>query len=456
MRATKRKKKHMNRLLNKVLTVVLVPAALLLLPPMIMAGEDSAAQAQASEIRASEIQAKERELKALAVAEEAEGARLEAEIAREKALSAAEMAREAARMNSEIAREEGQMEAEMERAREELSRTHRELSEATREVARAHRDLARSDRHRHREIIRHVNLGDRAVIGVVLGAETEDGIKIIGVSPDGPAERAGLQQGDKLVSISGIDLTGAESSARQSIYDVMGEAEDGEELAVVAMRDGETLELTVTAEQREPRSWQSVIRIPEVEVIEGEPGSTHLVVETIEIPNIDHEALSARIEALTERLEARKFLYVSPDGENFDYDEDFDHGEFDFDEFSDFGGHAMEEANIWFGMPRAHGLELTSINEGLGTYFKTDRGVLVIEAREKNAYQLESGDVILEIESNPVDSPSDVVRALREVEPGSEIDISIKRNRRDKSLTVVVPENRLGHLGYFRTGKSHQ
>ena len=391
--------------------------------------------------------------------EEAERARIEAEAMRLEAKKAAELAREtSARLKAERAREKSERsrvdseerarerameQEELIRAREELGRAHRELREATREVARAHRELSLSQVERVREVERQVNLGDRAVIGVILGKETDRGVQIIGISPDGPAERAGLQQGDTLVSIRGVELAGGDGG-REAVFEVMSEANDGEELAVVVERDGESWEYVVTAETREPRGWQSVIRIPEVEVVEDISGTEPVIVERIVVPDIDEAALAERVAELSarvsaevsDRMDGAELRIVTTDGENIQH--------FEFEGFSDLGGHAMREANIWFGLPHAHGLELATINEDLGEYFKTDRGVLIISAKEDNAYQLKSGDVILGIGSAAVNSPSDLMRALRDAQPGEEIELKIKRNRRDDNLKVVMPENRLG------------
>ena len=376
-----------------------------------------------------------------AMLEQAEKARLDAVEksveAREIAHSHAEVARVEAESKREVlSQQQALQNQETKRMREELSRTHRQLREASREVARAHRELSQLAQQKVQ--IRHVNLGDRAVIGAILGPATAEGIQIIGVSPDGPAERAGLRQSDVLTTVEGVDLLGhGDESARQAMDRIMEEVSAGDELDIRLIRDGKVLSFTVTAEQREPRSWQSLIRIPEVD------GVDQVVIKQIRVPEveIDEDALDAEIAALEEKVEEMEYVFITSGDELDDHTGEW---EIEFEEMSQFGEHALREANVWFGLPHAEGFELTAINPGLGEYFETERGVLVIKARADNAYNLLSGDVVLEIDSTEVDSPADMMRALRELDSGNEIEIIIKRDRRDVSLRVIVPENRFG------------
>jgi C-terminal processing protease CtpA/Prc len=343
--------------------------------------------------------------------------------------------------DSTLTRAEAQSaeQAEMQRMREKLSRTHRELREISSQVARAHRQLERESHvEKH---VRVINVGDRAILGVVLGETNDDGVELVGISPDGPAERAGLQQGDVLVAIAGEELAGHTDGAGRSIlFEVMDEVSPGEEILVEVLRNDETWEFTVTPEQREPRSWQSVIRLPGAP---HAPGAPNVVIENIVIPEFDEAELAVRIKAVENQAEHFAEMFDGEDGmlgdAGFSY-------QFDSEAFSDLGQHAMREANVWFGLPQHLGLELTSLKPELGKYFKADRGVLVLEAREDNTYGLEAGDVIQDIADDEVNSPSDLLRALRDAEPGTEIELGIIRHGKAQTLQAEVSENRLSML----------
>ncbi len=387
-----------------------------------------------------------------------------AEVARMEALEAAEQAREASReanreigqrrseltqeqaqqtrqQREELAKQQAVQREEMARMREDLSRKHRELREASREVARAHRELSRSEGYQQRVV--RINLGDHAVIGVVLGPQTPEGVKIIGVSPNGPAERAGLLQGDILQSIGGLDLSGQDmASGRETIDEVMNDVSAGDEVAVNVIRDDEVLDFMIRAEQREPRAWQSLIRISDVDEGLHDPDSHQVLIKHIEI---DEEAIAAEIAAMEEKVREMEYVFITRDEPGHSHPGDIEiAGDFEinYEEMSRIGEHAMREASVWFGLPHAQGFELSAINPRLGEYFKTERGVLVIEAREDNAYTLQSGDVVLEIGSTRVDTPADMMRALRALDAGEEVEILIKRDRRNVSLKVIVPDNR--------------
>ncbi len=410
--------------------------------------ERQAVEAQAAEAYAKALESAEAEQReALQAVESArrelaqraeERARLNREVQQraEESQAQAREARELAREARETQREENR------RISEELERAHENLRRASREVARVHRDLHRVDT----VVAPRVRFGeDRAVIGVILGDGGEDGVKVIGLSPDGPAERAGLEQGDLIVSLMGESLTGEGIDGRVVLGEAMEAVEPGDELVVVVSRDGQRIEKIVTAEERTPFAWHSVTRLSSVPAAPAAPGapSAPVIVQSIEVPRVDRERLEKELEGMRQELENRRIVIDADgfaDGDEFVYE---------FETFSDVAGTALAGANIWFGMPLTRGLKLTELEEGLGAYFDTDRGVLVLQARDDNALQLQTGDVILSVNGDTVTRPADVVRALRDVDSGATVDIEVKRQRRNETLEVVIPENRVGQYNGF-------
>lgn len=161
------------------------------------------------------------------------------------------------------------------------------------------------------------------------------------------------------------------------------------------------------------------------------------MIERIVVPQIDTAALAGQIAKMRIEIEERRvFIESRGDAPQLEH-----HYEFRFGDLSDMGDFALHDTNAWFGMPLASGLRLAEIDPALGEYFKTDRGVLVLKAKEGNALLLQSGDVILSLHGTEVNSPAEFMRALRGFEPGDELVIDIKRNRKSKTLKPVIEES---------------
>jgi S1-C subfamily serine protease len=91
---------------------------------------------------------------------------------------------------------------------------------------------------------------ERAFLGVSSGAAPEGGAEIGGVIPNGPADRAGLREGDTIVEISGQPVRD-----QDDVSAVVNSRRPGDEVRVVIERDGERRTLTVTlGEQPEQAS----------------------------------------------------------------------------------------------------------------------------------------------------------------------------------------------------------
>ncbi len=90
--------------------------------------------------------------------------------------------------------------------------------------------------------------GDLRSFGASLGTipdytgsgASESGMLLAGVRPGGPAEKAGLRRGDRIVAVGGREVRGVED-----LMFVLRQAHPGDEATVVVLRDGERLELPV-------------------------------------------------------------------------------------------------------------------------------------------------------------------------------------------------------------------
>ena len=96
------------------------------------------------------------------------------------------------------------------------------------------------------------NQGTRTGLRVYLGTIPDyaqgdiKGVKLSGVSPVGPAAKAGVKSGDIIIKLGGKDI--------QNIYDytyVMGEMKIGAETTIIVQREGKPVELKITPGSRD-------------------------------------------------------------------------------------------------------------------------------------------------------------------------------------------------------------
>ncbi len=394
-------------------------------------GEEAAQQAAETEERQARLEAEYRE--ALAETEERrQAAEATVERTRERSQQVAERAQ---RVTEENQKQSAEREARLAEMYEELNHARRELQETSREVARVSREVARA-RAGSRTFVYQTT--QQPVIGAILGDSDETGIKVIGVSPDGPAERAGIEKGDILVSIGGHDLgASTDDESDEKLKTAKKAFKAGEPVVVTYRRNDKLIDVNLVPEVREPLGWHSVTRFPSAPEAPGDVIS----IERIVVPELDTAELAEQIEHIRIEIAERAHLAAprapaSPDAHRLE-----------LHALSELGDSALWETNVWFGLPMTRGLKLAEIDPGLGEYFKTDRGVLVLKAEGDNELQLESGDVILDVGDTAVNSPAEFMRALREIEAGEEVVIAIKRERKNKTLKATMPERKLGY--YF-------
>jgi hypothetical protein len=249
---------------------------------------------------------------------------------------------------------------------------------------------------------------NRARIGVTVQTQADPetdryGAKIISVTEDGPAEEAGLRDGDIITKFDGTNL----AEARQEDDDVSGpglrlvelaqELDEGDTVRVEYRRDGSNHTATIVAEEME--NTMSFYRFNE----DG-PG---MVFPRFEGP--------------------RNFQFHGEPG-----DMQFFKGPGTFN----FEG----PGNFSLFMNGGHGLQMLEMNADLGEYFGTNEGLLVTRASSDSSIPLRVGDVILTIDGRKPTSVAHAFRIIGSYEEGETVKAEVMRKRQRVDVTWTVKE----------------
>jgi len=232
-------------------------------------------------------------------------------------------------------------------------------------------------------------ISDKPRLGVNIAADNGpgavEGVGVQSVTPGSAADDAGLRAGDVITTINGESLKAdSQQVATDRLLDFMRGVEDGDSLTVEYLRDGK--------------------------------------LESVEI---------------VPRPVANNFVFWTPDGRNFTMPRapEVHAAPVAVDRFRySFGGWR----DGWGDM------EIVELTEGLGRYFGTDEGLLVISASQSNDFKLAEGDVIQSIDGRKPTSVDHCMRILASYQPGESLELKIMRDKQPQTIRVAIPEERMG------------
>ena len=274
-----------------------------------------------------------------------------------------------------------------------LEDARRQLSEAARRVADLSMQLNDADvGPGYIDLREHFDRAQRhGVLGVDLDSSSAAaaGVTVAGVTPGGPADKAGLHAGDEITAINGTAFKASgNDTAADKLVQFMGTVKPGDALKVAYTRGGKSDMAVVTAGNLRDLRYSMMGPMPPM------PPMPPMAPE----PPMDPH------------LPMRTML-------------------------------AMPGFNSFFGMGRPWGeMQLVTMSPGLAQYFGTDKGLLVLHVPKDSALQLQDGDVIEAIGGRDPGLPPHAMRILSSYGPGENVKLDIMRKGKPQSLNVNLPK----------------
>jgi len=283
------------------------------------------------------------------------------------------------------------------------------VRELTRKMAALSSELGESSPRSY--ALRYMGDPGRAMIGVVLDEDSR-GVRLSAVTPDGPAARAGLRDGD---IITAIDHQAVAADTPEVALDkarkLLGNLKENQKVGIDYLRGTQKGSVTLAATRREAFNW--------AQMMNEDPDHPFLPKDFDE--RMRTEMQRAQRESLSEKDRAQ----IRADVEMA-------------------RAVARESAKNARTMTRMAmpwwGLNLAPVNADLGRYFGTDKGVLVIATDEDSLPGIRAGDVITSVAGEAVGRPEDALRALRDQPSGKEVPIKVLRDRKTLALNMKAPE----------------
>ena len=252
------------------------------------------------------------------------------------------------------------------------------MQEAARQIA----ELSAAQIARLPQVERRIRMDGGPVLGVNVGSDESgpvEGVEILGVTPGGAADDAGLRAGDFITAINGESMSadsGPDAVGR--LLEFMEVVEEGDVLDLEYLRNGKTDAVEVTP--RAPSAYQFAFRF-------------------------DSDGVHMPVDPVSPLTSINKFIWVA-------------------------GNHGWGD------------MELVELSERLGSYFGTEAGLLVVRAPQDDSFKLQDGDVIRSIDGREPTSVRHAMRILGSYEPGEALEIQIMRDQRRQTLEVEIPDNR--------------